>query len=796
MKKEVNKHREKNSEKSDEISCKPKKVSKHLKTVSDGLEGQIKKSTETTSGCSEVNDLKNFVPVMCEVCITLETTKPAASFAEFSKSIYAAESAHFRSLSSGLIQTSKNEAETGRPKKYCVSSCGNRPAQESTRSSSNKLSEINKKGSSVAAILSMFSEKAEQEKKRFERRPSRPVRTFRDVEKSASRKSSLVTLENDGNYIKLYRAPEEEKKRVENLIELHRRGSIDRKQVDTKEIVAVKQDEGSKSFKRVNAVEKDKIELQGMNLTGKKMETSPTLNDKKGTESSGEKATVSDLASLESNIVKKTGETKEERNADIITMVKTTRLQNGIKKEKEDMIKFTINQEVAEEVERPVENTLVEALQIHTALESQQKIQNDSSIKRSKKTKSWMKLDESENNFSLNSLNMTTKQLKCTTRNNDDQSKATSEKRALSSEPRLSEEKCTAAENANNKNVPNVPKQKKNKVKIIEKNSDTKGTAQKLLVGMKNSEEVIEHQDPSSEKKMKESVSKLKKGRVSTEFVTAPDNSQFLDKAERVTSVDANNSKIEKPISSSADLTITTTKRTKENHAGELLQCITPKKPPKGSGRKKVIRETKVKKPHDKYGSKVESISSDLKNDESIASLQNKSPNSTEANEALRSVQGTVSNVRGSLGVFPNCGTQTHDIVKRKVPGKNSCLKSSLVRTKSEINLAYNKEKMESVSTCRKAVDDQAVLGNEKGKNQCSISVRSSCSYLTKYFLPFLNSQLKYCFSGQYATHCSASMTLVVLINVCVPSLTSGEKRLIFVSIMMICFAVIFNMTP
>ncbi|VDK80082.1 unnamed protein product [Litomosoides sigmodontis] len=733
-KKGANKHREKNNEKSDEISCKPKKVSKHLKTLSGGLEGQIKKSTGTASGCNEVNDSKNFIPVMCEVCITLETTKPAASFTEFSKSVYAAESAHFRSLSSGLTQTSKNEAETGRPKKYCASSCGNRTAQESTRSSSNKLSEINKKGSSVAAILSMFTEKAEQERKRFERRPSRPVRTFRDVEKSASRKSSLITLENDGNCVKLYRAPEEEKKRVENLIELHRRGSIDRKQVDTKEIAAVKQDEGSKSFKRLNAVEQDKVELEGMNLIGKKMEANPTLNEKKRAELSVEKVAVSNLASSELGTVTKTGQTVDEQNADIITVAKTAGVQNGMKEQKKDAIKFTINQEAAEGVERPVENAMVEESEIQTVLESRQKreIQNDSIIKRSKKTKNLIKLDESEINFPLNPLNLTPKQPKCVTRNDGKQITTTSEKRALSSEPRLSEEKCVAMEYAKNQSVSNVPEQKKNKVKVVEKNPGVRSAAGNLVVEMKNSEELTEHQDPSSGKKMKEGVRKLKKGTVLMELVAVPGNSQFLDKAEQVTSIDANNSKIKKSVSvlqrSSADLTTTTIKDTEENRADELLQCVTPKKPPKGSGRKKVIKETKVKKPQDKCGSVGESITSDLKNAESIASLQNELPSSTskEASEALHSVQGTVSSAQrtldqGSLEVFRICETPTH--VKRKVAGKNSCLKNSLVRTRSEISLADNKGKMESASACRKAVDDQAVLGNEREKNQRNVSI-------------------------------------------------------------------------
>ncbi|CAG9531666.1 unnamed protein product [Cercopithifilaria johnstoni] len=728
-KKGAKKPREKNNEKSDEISCKPKKVSKHLKTASDGSEGQIKKSTETVSGCNEVSDSKNFIPAMCEVCITLETAKPAASFTEFSKSVCAAESAHLRSLSSGLARTNKNEVETEeRQKKYCVSLSSNRTAKESTHhsSSTNKLSEINKKGNSVAAILSMFTEKAEQERRRFERRPSRPVRTFRDVEKSSPRKSSVVTHENDGNYGKLYRAPEEEKKRVKNLIELHRRGSADRKQVDTKEIVAVKQDEENKSFtgERVNIVEQDKVEMERMSLTGEKTEINPSLNVKKETELSGKKVTVSDLAPSKLSAVKKTSQIIEERSGDAMTIAKTTRVRNETKKQKKDMIELTINQEMAEGVERQAENILVEALQIQPLLASQQKmaIQDDSNTKRSRKTRSCMKLDESQNDYPLNSLDMTTKQPKHTKSNSGKKIEIVNEKRALSSDPRLLVAKKKVTGNANSQNV---SKRKKNKVEIVNINPDIKDAAQNLLVRVENSEEFIEHQDPSSEKKMKEGIKKLKKGKALTELVATPSSSQFPHKAKQMKSVEVKNSRIQKPISVlqplSADPIITTIKHTEENHADELLQCITLKKPPKGSGRKKVSGETKLKKAQDKYGSQTDSISSDLKNNETTTSVQNKLSDSTVG--ALHSIQDTLSNVQGSLGVFPNSGPPMHDIVKRKFTRKNSCLKNLLVRMRSEINLAEDKEKMRSICTRRKAVDDQAVFGNERDKNQRDISI-------------------------------------------------------------------------
>lgn len=93
-------------------------------------------------------------------------------------------------------------------------------------------SEINKKGSSVAAILSIFNEK-EQEAKQVVRKISRPVRTFRDVEKRIQK----YTTKADEEYgLKLYKAPEQEKERAKNLIELHRRGSTNVTNLDKKKI--------------------------------------------------------------------------------------------------------------------------------------------------------------------------------------------------------------------------------------------------------------------------------------------------------------------------------------------------------------------------------------------------------------------------------------------------------------------------------------------------------------------------------------------------------------------------------
>lgn len=675
----------------------------------------MKKSTETISGCGEVGDSKEFIPVMCEVCITLETTKPAASLIEFLKPVNAVESAHLRPLISESAQTSKNEAETERrPKKYCVSSSGNQAAQESTshNSSVNKLSEINKKGSSVAAILSMFTEKAEQERRRFERRPSRPVRTFRDVEKPSSRKSSLVvTHENEGNYIKLYRAPEEEKNRVKNLIELHRRGSADQKQVDRKEIVAMKKEEGSKGFsgQEVRISEQGEVEM-----IGKKVEINPALNAKKGTEWSKEKVAVSGLTISESTTVKKTGQVTEERSTDTMTVAKTSHVRNETKKQKKDGMELTTNQKTAERIERPAENViLVNALQV---LASQQKtmIQDDSSTSRSRKIKNWVKLNESQNDSSL-------KQLKHAKSNSDKQIETVNENRDLSSEPCLSEERCTPKkEVAGNVNNQNVPKRGKNKVE--NRNPDIKDAAQKL-VQLKNSEKVIEYRDSSGRKEMKENVEKLKKGTALTELVETPSSFHYPHKAKKMKPIEENKNKIQKPISTlqppSAD--------SEENHTDKLLQRIVPKEPPKAagiSGRKKVIGETKVKKPQDKRGSEVESISSALKNGETISSVQKKLSNSRDG--ALHLIQDTVSSVQESVGVFPNSRTPINDAVNSKVSRKNSCSKNLLMRMKSEINLAEDEEKKKSVRTRRKAVDDQAVFDKKRDKSQRSISVRSS----------------------------------------------------------------------
>uniref|UniRef100_A0AAF5RTC1 Protein kinase domain-containing protein n=1 Tax=Wuchereria bancrofti TaxID=6293 RepID=A0AAF5RTC1_WUCBA len=639
MKKEAKKHKEKNCEKSDEISCKPKKLSKHLKTASGGLQGQMKKSTETISKCGEVSNSKKFISAMCEVCITLETTKSATSFTEFPKPIYAVESAHIRPLISELVHTIKNEVEMKeRPKKYCVFSA-NRTTQESTRhnGSVNKLSEINKKGSSVAAILSMFTEKAEQERRRFERRPSRPVRTFRDVEKSSSRKSSFVVAhENDASCVKLFRAPEEEKKRMENLIELHRRGSVDRKQVDTKEIAAVKQEEDSKGFpgQRVNMAEQDKVEIEKMNLTGKKMKINPALKSKEETELSRKKVTASDLSPSELSAVKKSDQIHEERSTDAMIMAKTSRVRNETK-QKKHMTEFTTNQETAEGIEEPAENvTLIEAVQIRALLTPHQKVvtQDDSNFS-SRGAKSWMNLNGSQNDSSLNSLSTTLKQPKNKNCNSDKQIVVVNEKEALSPQPHLSEGRCTTKKEVKNQNV---PKRRKKKIEIVDRNPDINDAIQNL-VQSKKTEELIEHRDLSDEKKVKGSAGKLKKDTALTELVVTSGSSHLLRKAKQMKSVEENKSKIQ--------------------------------------------------------------------------------------DRALQSIQDTVSSIEKSVRAFPSSRTRTHDTVKRKVPQKNSCSENLLIRIKSEINLAEDKEKMRSTRTCRKAVDDQAVFANQKDRSQHNISI-------------------------------------------------------------------------
>uniref|UniRef100_A0A8R1TUF5 Protein kinase domain-containing protein n=1 Tax=Onchocerca volvulus TaxID=6282 RepID=A0A8R1TUF5_ONCVO len=720
-KKGAKKHKERNNEKSDEISCKPEKLSKNLKIASDGLAGQMKKPVETVSECSEINS-KEFVPVTCEVCISLETTKPAVSFTEFSKPVHAAENAHLRSLISESAQTSKNGAETeGRPKKCRISSSDSRTAQESANHSSSvsKRSEINKKGSSVAAILSMFTEKAEQERKRFERRPSRPVRTFRDVEKSSSKKSSLIpTNENDGNCVKLYRAPEEEKERVKNLIELHRRGSVDRKQVDAQDIVAARQ-EGSKDFlgQTASNAKQDKAGMKGKSFKERKMEMIPALNAKK----------ESDIKIIDQEI--------EDRSTDTKTMAKINNVRNETKMLQKDVTEFTKNQKLVGGIEKPAKNIIsVEALQIQPFLASQRETvtQNDSSIIKSRKTKSWVKLNESQNDLPLNSLSTRLKLPKFTESNQNKQIETVNEKRALSSEPRLSEERCTAKKevlgNADNRKV---PKRRKNKVESIDRNPEIEDAARKLVLP-KNSEKLIERQDFSSKKKVKEDAEKLKKDTTSTELVATLGSSHFSHKSKQMKSIQENKSEIQKSISllqpRSADLT-TMSKHTGKDHTDEILKCITSKKSPKAtgiSGRKKGIGETKVKKLQNKHESEIENINFNLKNGETVTSMQNKLPNSV--NGALHSIQNTVISVQDSIEVFPSSRIPTHNAVERKVSRKSSCSKNVLVRRRSEINLADSKEKMRSnpkLHRDRKAVDDQVLFNYQRDQSHRSISIAS-----------------------------------------------------------------------
>ncbi|VDO29570.1 unnamed protein product [Onchocerca flexuosa] len=721
-KKGAKKHKEKNNEKSDEISCKPEKLSKHLKTTSDGLARQMKKPTETVSECSEINS-KEFVPVTCEVCISLETTKPAVSFTEFSKPVNAAENAYLRSLISELAQASKNEPETEeRPKKCRISSSDSRTTQESANHSSlvNKHSEINKKGSSVAAILSMFTEKAEQERKRFERRPSRPVRTFRDVEKSSSKKSSLITThENDGNCVKLYRAPEEEKKRMKNLIELHRRGSADRKQVDVQEIVTMRQEEGNKDFlgQTASNAKQDKAGMKGESFKERKMEIIPALNAKKGSD------------------IKKIDQVTGERSTDTMTMAKINNVRNETKTQQKDVTEFTKNQKLVGGIEKPAENTiLVEALQIQAFLASQQNTatKNDSSIIKSKKTKSWIKLNELQNDLPVNLLSTKLKLPKFTENNHDKQIETVNEKRASSSEPRLSEERCIPKkEIVGNADNQKVPKRRKNKVESIHRNPEIKDAAQKLVLP-KNSGKLIECQDFSSKKKVEEETEKLKKDTALTELVTTLGSSHFSHKSKQMKSIEENKSEIQKSISLlqplSANLT-TVSKHTRKDHTDEILKCITSKKSPKASGtsgRKKVTGETKVKKLQNKYESEIENINSTLKNGETVTSMQNKLPNSVDG--ALHSIQNTIISVQDLIEVFPSSRIPTHNAVERKFSRKSSCSKILLARRRSEISLAESEEKMRSnlkLHKDRKAVDDQALFNYRKDQSQRRISIAS-----------------------------------------------------------------------
>lgn len=720
------KHKEKSSEESDGICCKQKKVSKHLKTASDGLEKQMKKSAETDSGCDEAKDSKKCTPVRCEICITLEMTKPAASCTEFSKPVFAAESAHLSSLITESVQTNMAEAQTvGGPEKHSLSSSANRTAQESTHLSSsvNKRSEINKKGSSVAAILTMFTEKADQERKRFERRPSRTVRTFRDVEKPSSRKTSLVAArENDGNCVKLYRAPDEEKKRMESLIELHRRGSLDRKQVDTKKIVTVKQEGESKSFsdQKVNINEKGKMgmEAERRNLMGSKMERNAVLKAKQGMKRSKKK--VTDSTPPESDDTQQIGQITDVRSNGIFKTGKPGSQRNELKEPKKDEIEFMINPEMKKRAEMLVGNNLLVGEQQIQALSAVHMTATQDSI-RSKEPKSWMKRKESENDYTLNPLSTTTKQPKNTKSNREKQTEFVNRKNALSTEPRFVEERCISKkEVATNASTQNVHKRRKNK---SDRNADTKGAAQQSVL-LKNSEKITEHRDISGVKEMKESVEKLKKETVSTKMVS------LQGKTKQVKATDEKKCKIQKAISVSHPLSATVTTATmynEENHADVQLQCITSKKTSKAAGIsscKEVIGKTTVRKLQDKTGSETKSICSDLNNEDCKVSKQNKLRNLTEG--ALHSIKNTASGVRKSVDIFPNSITPMCDTMKLNVPGKTSHPKNLLVRVRSETNLAKNKEKTRSVRRGRKTAD--AIFCNQDDRAQKdvpNVSVRT-----------------------------------------------------------------------
>ncbi|VDN03305.1 unnamed protein product [Thelazia callipaeda] len=256
-KKKAKKHKE-GGEKSDMTPSKPKKISKHLKTTHHELE---EKPLESDSAQDALE--------MCELCVNLETSKPAVSYTEFTKLTCASESTQSTSPIYEVERTSKSETKLAVKTKNDIISV-NQKSQEAKNKGYTMYtpSEINKKASSVAAILSMFSEKAEREKMGFEHRPSRPVRTFRDVQKNTSNKPLVATInKNDVSGIKVYRAPEKDKERVKNLIELHRRGSKDRKQVDSLEIVAVKNDENMKKPREENGKIKVAQELLATNNT-------------------------------------------------------------------------------------------------------------------------------------------------------------------------------------------------------------------------------------------------------------------------------------------------------------------------------------------------------------------------------------------------------------------------------------------------------------------------------------------------------------------------------------------------
>ncbi|VDO27434.1 unnamed protein product [Brugia timori] len=312
-----------------------------------------------------------------------------------------------------------------------------------------------------------------------------------------------------------------------------------------------------------------------------------------------------------------------------MTIAKTSRMRNETK-QKKHMIEFTINQETAGGIEELAGNvTLIEAVQIQALLTPHQKVvtQDDSNFFISRGAKSWMNLNRSQNDSSLNSLSTTLKKPKNTKCNNDKQILVVNEKKALSSQPHLSEGRCTTKKEVKNQNV---LKRRKNKIEIVDKNLDLKEAVENL-VQSKRAEELIEHRNLSDEKKMKESVGKLKKDTALTELIVTSDSSHLLLKAKQMKSVEENKSKVQ--------------------------------------------------------------------------------------DRALQSIQDTVSSIGKSVRAFPSSRTRTHDAAKRKVPQKNSCSENLLIRIKSEINLAEDKEKMRSICTCRKAVDDQAITDLKNQEN-------------------------------------------------------------------------------
>uniref|UniRef100_A0A915PIB0 Protein kinase domain-containing protein n=1 Tax=Setaria digitata TaxID=48799 RepID=A0A915PIB0_9BILA len=705
---EGKKHRDKNSEKSDEISCKPKKVSKHLKPLTDYLESQMR-TNKAVAEHYEVTDSKKLPAEMCEVCITLETAKPVVSCTEILKPVCAAESVHLRSMTSELARTSKDEAKKVKPKKSCGLPFVNR-MQESVRhnSSVNKLSEINKKGNSVAAILSMFTERAEQEGKCFEHRPSRPVRTFRDVNKSSSRKSSLVlNHENEANCVKLYRAPEEEKKRVKNLIELHRRGSADRKQVDAQEIVAVKQEEKSiKGFppQTVNSTDESKVDMKERS-NGKKIVVNPVLN---ATEWWENKVKILGVACPELNTSKNTPAT-EERSNKATTMTKTGDMKDERKILQKGVLEFKVGRKVMEEnVRQPKSVVVVETLQIETLLTSQQKttVQNDF-VARSKGTRRG-----SQNSSSLNSLRL--EEPKHPESDSDKITPQTNSKKStLSSESRVSGKRHSTRKETRSTGCQDVLNRRENKIGKDTRNPSIRDGMQKLILP----EKLTGYEDlPSdSAKKMKEKVKPL-------------DTSHFPCKAKE-TKLTGKKGQIQQPISVLQSLSVDQVSTTKHaDQTYESQQCRTPRKPPKPaglSGQKKIINENKMKELE--YGPGADTISSVVNFEKAVALVHNKVSNSVDE-EASHCAEDTMTCDRDSMKVRPSPRSVMQDTIKRKVSRKSSCSKNLLIRMKSETNLADRAKKMPSNPTDtvrRKAVDDQAAFSNQTGQSQRSISIAS-----------------------------------------------------------------------